>query len=340
MSADGFRADRLRTLYVAIGVLCAVGCLPLLVHDVYFMNVLVLILLYSALSQSWNILGGYCGQISLGHAIYFGVGAYASTMLLQDGISPWLGMCVGGVLSSALAFALGYPCFRLKGHYYTIATIVIAEIGLLVAGNWDFIGGDMGLQPPILQDSWWMLQFARAKAPYFYVALGLATATWLITFVIEDSRWGYWWRAVKDDTLAAQSLGVEVFRSKIAAACTSAFVTSLGGSLYAAFVGFISPDSVMSFQFSLLMALPAVVGGIGTLWGPAIGAAILIPLTEFTRSYVSSSRGGLDLMIYGGLIIAVALIKPEGVQSLFKVRAKGRPAPLLVKQAPHQGRAQ
>ena len=338
MSVDLVRADRLRTLYVAVCVVFVVACLPVFVKDVYFMNVLVLTLLYAALSQSWNILGGYCGQISLGHAIYFGVGAYTSTVLFQNyGISPWFGMCVGGMLSAALALLLGYPCFRLKGHYYTIATIVIAEIGLLVAGNWDFIGGDMGLQPALSPDSWRTLQFAQAKIPYFYLALGLATVTWFVTFFIEDSRWGYWWRAVKDDALAAQSLGVDVFRSKIAAACTSAFFTSFGGSIYAAFVGFISPDSVMSFQFSLLMALPAVVGGIGTLWGPAIGAMILIPLTEVTRSYAGSSRGGLDLMIYGGLIVAVALIRPEGLQSLFRMGAHRRPPPLLIKQPSQQG---
>ena len=322
MSVDPHHDERRKTLLRAAGVLVAVACAPLLVTNAYYQNMLVLILLYAALSQSWNILGGYCGQISLGHAVYFGVGAYTSTVLFQKyGLSPWPGMCVGAILSAALAVLFGYPCFRTKGHYYTIATIVIAEIGLLVAQNWSFIGGDMGIEPPIARDSWWALQFARNKLPYFYVALGLAALTWFATFVIEGSRWGFWWRAVKDDTLAAESLGVEVFRSKIAAAATSALFTSLAGSVYAAFVGFIQPDSVMAFQYSLLMALPAVIGGIGTLWGPAIGAAILIPITELTRSWAGGGRGGLDLMIYGALIMVVALVLPEGVQSLFTSRS-------------------
>jgi len=341
MTVDYVAARRLRQLYVAAVVLILVAALPAVVKNVYFMNVLVLTLMYAALSQSWNILGGYCGQISLGHALYFGIGAYVSTVLFQKfGLSPWFGMALGGMLSASVAVALGYPCFRMKGHYFTIATIVIAETGLLVAGNWDYIGGALGIQLPITPDSWWTLQFARSKAPYFYVSLGLATITWLLTYIIEESRWGYWWRAVKDDPIAAESLGVEVFRSKIAAAGTSAFFTSLVGSVYAVFVAYIDPHSVMAFRFSLLIALPAVLGGIGTLWGPAIGAAILIPLTEFTRSYIGGSGNGLDLIIYGALIMAVALIKPEGIQSLFKAPWRNEPAHARLEQKPTSENAQ
>ena len=138
-----------------------------------------------------------------------------------------------------------------------------------------------------------------------------------MTFVIEDSRWGFWWRAVKDNPEAAESLGVRVFRSKMGAAALSAFFTAVGGGLYAAFVSYIDPDSVMSFRFSLLFALPAVLGGIGTLWGPLLGAALLIPLTELTRSYLGGSGSGLDLVIYGLLIMGISLARPEGLLSLF-----------------------
>jgi branched-chain amino acid transport system permease protein len=231
-------------------------------------------------------------------------------------------MVVGGLLSAALALLLGYPCFRLKGHYFSIATIVIAEIGLLVAHNWDFVGGALGIQWPFGSDSWATLQFARTKVPYIYLALAFFGVTWLATYLIEGSRWGYWWRAVKDNPEAAQSLGVEVFRSKMAAAAVSAFLTAVGGAFYAAFVAYIDPESVMSFRFSLLFALPAVLGGIGTLWGPALGAAILIPLTEITRSYAGGSGSGLDLVIYGALIIVISLAKPEGLLSLLRRDAK------------------
>jgi branched-chain amino acid transport system permease protein len=310
-------------LVTGAAVFAGVAALPYFVSDVYMQNVLILTLMYAAVSQSWNILGGYCGQISLGHALYFGVGAYATSVLfIKYGISPWIGMMIGGALSALLALGLGYPCFRLKGHYFSIATIVIAEIGLLVAHNWEYVGGALGLQWPFNPDSWATLQFARDKIPYFYFALGLLVVTWFVTYVIEESRWGYWWRAVKDNPEAAQSLGVTVFESKMAAAAISAFFTAIAGAFYAAFVSYIDPESVMAFRFSLLFALPAVLGGIGTLWGPFVGAAVLIPITEITRSYAGGSGSGLDLIIYGALIMLIALLRPEGILSIFRRNAK------------------
>jgi branched-chain amino acid transport system permease protein len=318
MTTSLVASRRIGELVVFALVAAALATLPAVVNDVYLQNVLILTLMYAALSQSWNILGGYCGQISLGHALYFGLGAYTSTVLFTKfGVVPWIGMVAGGLLSAAIALGLGYPCFRLRGHYFTIATIVIAETGYLLFLNWDWVGAALGIQIPIRTDDWLTFQFARSKIPYFYFALGLALATWLATFVIEGSKWGYWWRAVKDNPEAAESLGVEVFHSKMAAAAVSAFFTAVGGSFYAQFVSYIDPESVMSFQFSLLMALPAVLGGIGTLWGPALGAAILIPLTESTRSYFGGSGKGTDLIIYGTLVIVIALARPQGLVSLF-----------------------
>lgn len=359
MALSAFHARRRRQLVVLAIVVLGLAALPLALTDVYLQNMLILTLLFCALSQAWNILGGYCGQISLGHAIYFGLGAYVSTILyVRYGVSPWLGMVAGGLVSSVLALVLGYQFFRLKGHYFAIATIVVAEAVHLLFLNWDWAGGAQGIQVPFRPDSWLTLQFARNKVPYIYFALGLAVVTWLVSWIIEDSRWGYWWRAVKDNPEAAESLGVDVFHSKMAAAAVSAFFTSVGGSFYAQFVAYIDPDSVMDFHFSLLMALPAVLGGIGTLWGPAIGAAILIPLTELTRSYAGvllaavpalvdallnqrgeafgavvarfidalrsgagNSANGLDLVLYGALIMVIALLRPQGLISLF-----GRPA--------------
>jgi branched-chain amino acid transport system permease protein len=324
LSGESAHVWKRRTqLLVGAAVFIAVAALPYFVTDVYMQNVMILTLMFAAVSQSWNILGGYCGQISLGHALYFGVGAYTtSVMFVTYSINPWIGMVAGGILSALLALALGWPCFRLKGHYFSIATIVIAEIGLLLAHNWEFVGGALGMQWPFNPDSWATLQFARDKVPYFYFALGLFIVTWFVTYLIEESRWGYWWRAVKDNPEAAQSLGVTVFESKMAAAAISAFFTAIAGAFYAAFVSYIDPESVMAFRFSLLFALPAVLGGIGTLWGPAVGAAVLIPVTEITRSYAGGSGNGLDLIIYGALIMLIALLKPEGILSLFRRSAK------------------
>jgi branched-chain amino acid transport system permease protein len=275
--------------------------------------------MYAALSQSWNILGGYCGQISLGHAVYFGIGAYTTVILyMTGGVIPWGGMMLGGLLAATVALGLGYFCFRLAGHYYTIATIVIAEAALLLVLNWEWAGAALGLQLPFGPDSWATFQFGRNKLPYFYFVLLLALVTWLAMWIIEGSRWGFWWRAVKDDAEAAGSLGVSIFNSKMAASAISAFFTAIAGGFYALFVSYIDPQSVFGFQISLLITLPAVLGGIGTLWGPALGAIILIPIGEVTRSYVGSSGSGTHLIVYGALVMFVALARPQGLVSLFR----------------------
>lgn len=320
-----FRISRRRNLLIACLVLAMLMALSQLVRDPFTMDVLILAVLYAALSQSWNILAGYCGQISLGHALYFGLGAYATSLLyVKAGVLPWFGMMAGGMLAAAFALALGAMCFRLAGHYFTIATIVLAEIGLTLLQNWDFAGAALGIQWPLGSYSWAILQFGRSKTPYFVFVVGLYAITWLATFLIEDSRWGYWWRAVKDDPEAAESLGVNVFPSKMMAGAISAFLTALGGGFYAAYLSYIDPDSVMSFRFSLLIALPAVIGGIGTLWGSLLGALILIPLSEFTRSAFGGGGGGVDLIIYGVMIMFIALIRPEGLLDLLPRRTEGR----------------
>ncbi len=328
-----FAQRRRRDLIVAACITVVAALVPLFVKDVYVQNIMVLTLLYAALSQSWNILSGYCGQISLGHALYFGLGAYTTALLYTKfGVLPWFGMVAGGLVSAAIAMALGYPCFRLGGHYFVIATIVIAEIALVLFQNWDWAGAALGIDIPMSRhDSWLTFQFARSKLPYFYFALVLAGISWFVTWWLEDSKWGYWWRAVKDNPPAAESLGVVVFNSKMGAAAVSAFLVAIGGAFYAMFVSYIDPESVMGFQFSLLMALPAVIGGIGTLWGPMLGAAILIPLTELTRSYIGGSGKGVDLIVYGGLIVAISLARPQGLVSLFA--RKQKPAATAIKEA-------
>jgi branched-chain amino acid transport system permease protein len=319
---------RRRDLIVAACLAAAAACAPLLVKDVYVQNIMVLTLMYAALSQAWNILGGYCGQISLGHALYFGLGAYTTALLFTKfGVLPWFGMFAGGLLSALIALGLGYPTFRLRGHYFVIATIVIAEIALLLFLNWDWAGAALGIDIPVRGDSWLKFQFTRSKLPYFYFALVFCCVAFLITWWLEDSKWGYWWRAVKDNPDAAESLGVVVFNSKMGAAAVSAFLTAIGGAFYAQFVSYIDPESVMTFQFSLLMALPAVLGGIGTLWGPVLGAAILIPLTELTRSYIGGSGRGVDLILYGTVIVLISLARPEGLIGLFSRRPASKGVP-------------
>ncbi len=312
---------RRRELLLGAGLLLPLAALPFLVRDVYTQNLIITTILFAGLSQAWNILGGYCGQISLGHALYMGIGAYVSTMLLiKLGIPPTLGMFAAAAVAGAAALLVGWPCFRLSGHYYAIATVVVGEIGYLLFLNWEWVGAASGIYIPLGAESLLYLQFRTSKVPFHFVVLAFAALTWAAAWLIEGSRWGFSWRAVRDDVTAARSLAVRVFPSKMAAAAISGGLTGMGGAIYAQYVGYIDPDSVLAGHWSILIALPAVLGGVGTLWGPLLGAAVLIPVSELSRSYLGGSGQGVDLMIYGGLIVLVALARPAGLVSLFGVR--------------------
>ncbi len=312
---------RRRELLAGLGLLLLLAPLPLLVRDVYTQNLVIITLLFAGLAQAWNILGGYCGQISLGHALYFGIGGYTSTLLFVNaGIPPTIGLFAGGLVGGAAALLVGWPCFRFSGHYFAIATVVVGEVGYLLFLNWDWAGGASGVYVPFGGESWANLQFRTSKLPFHPLALGFAALAWGAAWLIEGSRWGFAWRAVRDDAVAARSLGVRAFPSKMAAAGISGFLTGMGGAIYAQYVGYIDPDSTLAGHLSILIALPAVLGGVGTLFGPLLGAAVLIPVSELTRSFLGGGGRGVDLMIYGGLIVAVALARPAGLISLFSGR--------------------
>ncbi|HVB68049.1 MAG TPA: branched-chain amino acid ABC transporter permease [Acetobacteraceae bacterium] len=316
---------RRRTRELAVGgvLLVVLALLPLPIDSTYLRGLMVLTLLYAGLAQGWNILGGYCGQISLGHALYFGIGAYTSTLLYTRlGIPPSLGLFAGAALGALAALAVGWPCFRLSGHYYAIATLVVGLMVLLLVQNWGFVNAAMGITIPFRTESWAQLEFRVAVLPFHYVMLAYAAIAWIIAWVVEGSRWGFIWRAVKDDVAAARSLAVRVFPSKMAAAAISGAIVGAGGALYAQYVGFIDPDSVLGLSLSVLIALPAVVGGVGTLWGPLLGAAVLIPVQQLSVTWLGSSGNGVDLMIYGALIMGLALARPQGLVSLFGLRSQ------------------
>ena len=314
---------RRRELLMGAVLLVVLAVLPAVVQNSYLRGLIVLTMLYAGLSQGWNVLGGYCGQISLGHALYFGIGAYTSTMLYTRlGIPPGLGLFAGAALGGLAALLVGWPCFRLSGHYYAIATLVMGLIGLLLVNNWGFVNAAMGITIPFRHNSWPQLEFRFPVAPFHYIMLAYVAIAWIIAWVVEGSRWGFVWRAVKDDMIAARSLGVRIFPSKMAAAAISGAVVGAGGALYAQYIGFIDPESVLGLSLSVLIALPAVVGGVGTLWGPILGAAVLIPVQQLSGAWLGGAGNGVDLIFYGALIVALALLRPQGLVSLFALRAR------------------
>jgi branched-chain amino acid transport system permease protein len=305
---------------IALIALAAVALIfPVVFTAPYHRDLAIRILLYAMMAQAWNILAGYCGQVSLGHAVFFGTGAYTSSALqMQWGVNPWIGLVAGILVSMALSQAIGYPCFRLRGHYFAIATIAIGEIIHTLAINWEFIGGARGLTLPIRQDSLLAFQFSGTKYVYYYIILALMAGCFLATWWIERSRIGYYLRAIREDTDAAQSVGVPVARYKLIAIAMSAAFSSIGGTFYAQYVLYLDPDSVFPLSLSILVCLLAVVGGVGTLWGPLVGTALMIPLSEFTRIKFGGTGSGVDLIIYGALLTSVATFQPTGLVGLVR----------------------
>lgn len=281
--------------------------------DASHLNLAILVLMAAQLGVSWNIVGGYAGQVSLGHAAFFGLGAYASTLLfVKFGVNPWIGAVCGGFAAVALSLAFGWSCFRLKGHYFAMATIAVAELMQIVFTEWDYAGAAVGLYLPMDKTGWAWMNFAT-KLPYYWLALALLATTLAVNLWVERSWLGYYFRAIKDEPDAARSIGVDIARYKQVALSISAFFTALGGSLYAQKELYIDPNSVLSTGLSIKMALVSILGGVGTLFGPVIGSVVLTSIEEFTRSVFGGTGRGTDIIIYAGLIIVIAVFYPTGI---------------------------
>jgi len=293
---------------------------PHLFTQPFLLRTMILILLWSLLGLAWNLIGGYAGQVSLGHAIFFGLGAYTSTqMLLKWGISPWIGMLAGALVAAVVAFIIGWPSFRLAGHYFAIATIAAGEIFAVLFRNWKWVGGAVGLYLPIIRgDRLADFQFNESRMGYYYIALAMLLVAVCTTYLIERSRTGYYLKAIREDPDAARSLGIDITRYKLVAIVLSAMLTAIAGTFYAQFVLYISPNTVYALLLSVQMCLVAVLGGTGTLAGPIIGAAILIPMAEYTRVYLAGKAGGLHLVVYGFLIVLIAVFQPAGLMGLIR----------------------
>jgi len=310
--------DKNRYIWVGIGAVIFL-LYPLIFTLPFPRHLMIMIFLYATLGLAWNMLGGYAGQISLGHTLFFGIGAYTSTlMLMKLWVSPWVGMLAGGAISIGVSLIIGYPCFKLAGHYFAIATIAIAEIAMVWMLNWDWAGAAVGLTLPILPESLINLEFHSSKAPYYYIAFGLLILALGATFWIDRSKLGYYFKAIKGDLEAARSLGIHVIKYKFYALALSAFFTSICGSFYAQYVLFIDPDSVFPLMLSIIPCLIATLGGVGTIWGPVIGSFILIPISEFTRIYLGGGGKGTDLILYGFLIIIISVYQPFGLIGLIR----------------------
>lgn len=300
--------------YVPGAILLFLVVLPYLLPNPFYVHIIVMMAIFVILGGAWNIISGYAGQLSLGHAAFFGTGAYVSTLLVNAyGVSPWITMWLGGVAALVLSLPMGLICFRLQGPYFTIATIGLAEaLRLLVLHFRDITNGAQGLTVPFKGNAPWHLQF-DSKMPYYYLALAMAIGVLLITRRMEGSRLGHYLVAIGQNQDAAEALGIDSAGAKRRALMLSAFLTGVAGVFYAQYTYVIHPDSAFGLGISIQIALVAIVGGVGTILGPALGAVILEFFIQSTQIVFAGQYPGLELMVYGGLLVGVILWRPRGV---------------------------
>ena len=290
--------------------------IPLTTSNAYYLHTFVMILFYAYLATSWNIVGGYAGQLSIGHSAFLTIGAYVSTLLFMYlGMTPWIGMLIGGLVAALFAVLLGIPSFRLRGAYYSLATIAFAQGLMIILMTVEQVGpirleGAIGI---MLTPSSGFLSFQfMSKVPYYYIILGLLAIVLFISWFIERSKLGYYLTALREDEEAAKALGINTQKVKLIAAGLSAFFTAIGGTFFVQLIRYVDPETVCGMNFSTQMVFLAVVGGLGTVFGPFVGAIILTTLATVTQVYLGSSSSGLHLIIYGAAVIAVILFMPAG----------------------------
>lgn len=320
------RLRRIPSDYIAIVVLfIALSFLPL-VLDRFLLSLALLILFWAYLGNAWNIMGGYTGLFSFGHAMFYGIGAYTSTVLLVDfAVSPLVGMLIGALIAGLFGAFIGFLLsrFGVRGHFFALGTFAIAEMVRLLATELEFINTSIGIHIPLLRgDSWLRLQFEDTFSNYFYVILILFVIGQIITITIVRNKLGYYFQAIREDEEAAATLGVNVLRYKVISVAISAALTAIGGSFFAQYFLFIDPTIVFGVSVSVQILLRPIVGGVGTIWGPFVGALLLTPLAEFTRSAVRTppsflsfieGRAGVDVMLFGAILIVVVLFMPDGI---------------------------
>ena len=312
--------DRLGFIFLLCLLL---GILPLIIRSPYYRDWMVMSFLWAGAAGAWNIIGGFAGQLSIGHASFFGIGAYTSVLLyVNHGISPWFGMVVGGMLSALTAAIIGISTLRLRGTFFVLATIAFAEVLRLMATAWrSLTRGSLGISPdfqPAFMNMMW-----RGKIAYIYLAFAYMIFILVICVLIERNKLGYYLTALREDEDAAQSLGVPAARAKTVAFIMSAFLTSLAGSIYAQYVLYIEPDVVFGIMVSVQVLLFGIVGGRGSALGPIIGALIVVPLGSFLRGQLAAVSG-LHGFVYGLALVLVVIFAPEGVYGYLLLRSRRR----------------
>lgn len=284
----------------------------------FAIGVAIRVLVFACLALGWNLIGGFGGQVSFGNVMFFGLGAYTPTLLfINFGISPWFGMFAGMVLSCLAALIVGLPCFRLRGHYFSLATFACSLILQVTFTYFDKLtGGDVGIYPPLLGDppgnrpDYFEFTFLSV---YYYIGLVMVALSLLLSWAFLRSRYGVYLMALRDSHEAAESLGVNTTWVKMQAFLLGAIMSTYAGTLYVQYTYFIDPATGFGLAYSLQIALLAIVGGLNVVWGPLLGAAVLIPVAEFLNATVGARYAGFQLLIYAVVLIVCIVLMPRGI---------------------------
>lgn len=339
-------------IVLGIAAVVALAVVPKFVESPYALQMMVLFFLAVIQGEAWNLIGGYGGQYSVGHAAYFGIGAYTVIVLLQSkGVAPWWGLFPALLLAVLVAAIVGSITFRLRGPYFVLASIAVAEIFRLAALNWkQLTNGAEGILlsgiPPLVIAGVQITDFST-KVPFYYMGLALAVITVLVTIWFQGSKLGYYLQAIREDQDAANSLGIPLTFYKNVALMISALFTAFAGALYGLYVGFIDPQTALGLDISVQIVLTAIIGGIGTILGPVIGAALLVALSEALRSnaltdvlvgigivnpastigqFLRDNLSHAHMLIYGVLVALTILYMPDGVLGGIKNQIRKRRA--------------
>jgi len=312
--------------FIALGVfVVVVGLMPFGLTD-RGESIAVRTLIIAILAVGWNLMSGYGGMFSFGHAAFFGIGAYTDAYLVvEHEISPWIAMALGAALAAVAGTLIAYLClrYRLAGAYFALATFAFAQLFLLVVQNVDALGETEGFNLPILpEDSFWRMQFESGSSMYFWIPLGLLGASLALVIAFTNSRAGQRVQAVRDDETAAESLGISIMKYRLIPVALSCVIAAVAGAYYTQYYFFVGPEQAFGATVSVEAIVPAVIGGIGTVWGPVIGALVVGPLAELisellrdppqSLSFIEGLTG-LDVAVYAVLLIAIVILMPKGI---------------------------
>ncbi|CAM5198976.1 Branched-chain amino acid ABC transporter permease OS=Castellaniella sp OX=1955812 GN=EPN31_01105 PE=4 SV=1 [Castellaniella denitrificans] len=302
-----------------IALLAAVFTAPLYLDNQYDIRLAVLVCLLGSASIGWNLLGGYANQISLGHITFFGIGMYTVAIFQTSlQLSPWLAIPVAVVLSLAVAVLIGWPSFRLSGHYFALATLALLPVSELIASGWESLtGGARGLSIPILPSGLSTLQFDEPE-PFFYVSAVFLVIVLAIARIVRFSTLGMRLSAIRSNPEAATLAGVDQFRTKMATLLISAAIVAVAGALYGAFLQYVDPRTAFAWDTTLNLVLFAIVGGLQFWWGPLLGAVILIPINEYASMQLSGNLAALGQLAYGLILLLLIIFQPRGLGGLLQ----------------------